>query len=215
METLKNRFVCGLHFNENDFRTKKGHFLRKQAVPKKYSLSEDLDYAKPYITYLNETDAFVFEEDEPKIDEESLDAPMDQRDDEEIHNFPSGRLSPVKTMLMNKLRLQAKKLINCKRSMKRMKMRHADFKRTNLARLVSSPGGQILVGMQLRKCKVHEWSEGEREFATSLYNTSTSAYRFLLNRGIILPAPSTIKDWRIKNNLCSKVDDSKTTEGDR
>lgn len=40
-DLIRNKYLCEKHFSDNDFRTEKRHFLKKDAVPLKFSDSSE------------------------------------------------------------------------------------------------------------------------------------------------------------------------------
>lgn len=59
----------------------------------------------------------------------------------------------------------------------------------------SSLYSKAIVNMQLLHKRRSKWLKTEKELALGLYYKSPSAYRYLLNLNIVLPALSTIRGW--------------------
>lgn len=67
---------------------------------------------------------------------------------------------------------------------------------------------QVFVLMQFKRKKRSSWSQQEQRFAISFFYKSPAAYSFLRQKGIILPAPSTIRRWISINEFKTGLEDN-------
>ena len=69
-----------------------------------------------------------------------------------------------------------------------------------------SETSKVFTNMQFRKGK-KQWSDEEKKFCMALYYKSPATYNFLLNSGVILAAPTTIKNWLQETNCLPGLND--------
>lgn len=98
--------------------------------------------------------------------------------------------------------IRLRRTINLKRKMidrlKKNRIKAENEKKKLLQETLSklNKNCRLFVGMQLKaNIKKKVWSRAERKFAMSLYYKSSAAYRYLRANGIVLPCPSTVKNW--------------------
>lgn len=120
------------------------------------------------------------------------------------------KLTPRKEKLYKKIRFQTKQNRNYRARLNRAK---AYIKRSKLAIFnilpflsILSSVAKTVVLMQLRG-KRRTWNEKEKDFATAFYYKSPVGYRFLRKKGLVLPAPNTIRGWIAQNSYKTGIDE--------
>lgn len=127
-------------------------------------------------------------------------------------DLPDSHNTPRKLKLKEKIIYQTKKIKNYQKRLSSLKQSVKKSKVTIYTILpfltFLSTVAKMLVLMQIRgNSKRRLWDKNEREFAISFFYKSPSAYKFLRSKGVILPAPSTIRGWIGQNMFKTGIDE--------
>lgn len=130
----------------------------------------------------------------------------------DLSDLPSSSSSPRKNALQQKIRFDNIKL---KKYRHRLKVLQEKIKKTkniqfNIIPYLAflSSVAQTFVLMQIRGNRRKNWSQREKKFAISFFYKSASAYSFLRQKGVILPAPSSIRKWIALNEFKTGIDEN-------
>lgn len=131
---------------------------------------------------------------------------MNEEEDEEDTRY---RCTPKRRKVVDtpKCRLLKRIIKNTNKALRREKIKTLKLKKIVNSKNVidiskynfKSTSSKILTKMQLRKTK-KKWTNRKKKLCMSLYYKSPSAYKFMINSGIILAAPTTIQRWLSETN---------------
>ncbi|XP_050065037.1 uncharacterized protein LOC126553964 [Aphis gossypii] len=219
---LYNRYICQEHFSPDYFLNYKNNKLKSNAIPHKYNsnecpstssgivdkdvdnIDEPLAPIKTYERSRNEMTELIFSSPSSIIDTPK------RKNINDLIDMPtpnSKRLiyadeddTPSKKKLKLKIDQQKIKLRNKNIQVSKLKQHVVRFKTRNTLRSLlyshrfKSNNARAIVIMQLRNKQIPRTLE-EKNLALTLFYKSPTAYNFLRQQNINLPAPSTIRRW--------------------
>lgn len=213
--SLRQKFICSKHFTAAQVTSKK---LPQDAIPAKY-ISESssaesithnensplLQVASTSRTYGAALRKKLFDQNPPDSSTSS---------DEYLKEIQKLPLVAIKKRKHNpgeeieKLKIENEKLRkknnNLQTQLNNAKKRILKIQLSAKLLFKDSPTvfSKCLLNMQLKHKGRSQWTPSEKKTALSLYYKSPSAYNYLRQKGIILPAISTIKKWLGNFNCC-------------